>query len=106
VSPAGQIAASSVVLGNLIYIVGAVVLMIVISLVVVLRQRKPKSVEANMESFNRGLRALAPSPTSPRRGPAQGTGRVDGGGRIEPRRRTVQAVVEPEGESTTETDPG
>ncbi|MGH9094868.1 MAG: hypothetical protein ACRDXE_06880 [Acidimicrobiales bacterium] len=52
--------ASSVVIGNLIYLVGAVALMVVLSLVVVLRHRRPKSVEANISSFHKGLRALAP----------------------------------------------
>lgn len=53
--------AASVVLSNLAYVAGAVVVMVVLSLVVVLRSRKPRSVEANVESFSRGLRALAPS---------------------------------------------
>ena len=30
------------------------------TVIVAVRHRKPKSVEANMESFNRGLRALSP----------------------------------------------
>jgi hypothetical protein len=58
--------ANSVVIGNLIYLIGAVSLMVVLSMIVVLRHRKPKSVEANMASFHRGLRALAPE-TPPRR---------------------------------------
>ncbi len=59
---------ASVVVSNLMYLVGAVILAVVLSLMVVLRHRKPKSVEANMASFNRGLRALAPDP--PNQGPS------------------------------------
>ncbi len=61
----------SVVIGNLAYLIGAVVLMIVISSIVVLRHHRPRSVEANMESFHRGLRALAPEEDE----------KVDAGGR-------------------------
>jgi hypothetical protein len=53
-------ASSSVVISNLAYLVGAVVLAIIGGLFVWLRHRKPKSVAANVESFSRGLRALAP----------------------------------------------
>lgn len=95
-SPSPVLAASSVVYSNLMYLGGAVVLMIVLTLVVVLRQRKPKSVEANMESFNRGLRALAPTPQAPRRSSAPDPGRV------EPRRRSVQTVSDPDHGPSTE----
>jgi hypothetical protein len=50
----------AIVISNLMYLVVAVVAMVLISLVVVLRHRRPKSIEANMKTFNRGLRALAP----------------------------------------------
>jgi hypothetical protein len=53
-------ASSGVVLGNLVYLIGAVVLAIIGGCVVWLRHRQPKSVDANVESFHRGLRALAP----------------------------------------------
>ena len=70
---------ASVVLSNLAYVVGAVVIAVVISSVLVVRQRRPKSVEANVESFNRGLRALAPpAPPAERRGRRAG-GRREGG---------------------------
>jgi hypothetical protein len=52
---------------NLIYVVGALVLIVILSVFVTLRHRKPKSVESNMASFNRGLRALAPD-AEPARG--------------------------------------
>ena len=64
--------AAGVVMSNLAYLIGVVVLAVIGGLVVVLRHRKPKSVEANMASFNRGLQALAPdkapdaSPLRPR----------------------------------------
>ncbi|MGI8493682.1 MAG: hypothetical protein ACR2NJ_13215 [Acidimicrobiales bacterium] len=47
-------------MSNLMYLAGAVVVAVVISSALVLRHRKPRSVEANMASFHRGLRALAP----------------------------------------------
>jgi hypothetical protein len=53
-------ASSGVVISNLAYLVGAVVLAIIGGFVVWLRHRQPKSVDANVESFQRGLRALAP----------------------------------------------
>jgi hypothetical protein len=65
-------ASSGVVLGNLAYLIGAVVVAVIGGLIVWLHHRQPKSVDANVESFNRGLRALAPDPSSPgsRRTPA------------------------------------
>ena len=53
-------ASSSVVLANLAYLLGAVVLAVIGGTFVWLRHRQPKSVDANVASFNRGLRALAP----------------------------------------------
>ena len=53
-------ASSGVVLANLAYLLGAVVLAVIGGTVVWLRHRQPKSVDANVASFNRGLRALAP----------------------------------------------
>ncbi len=77
-------ASSAVVLSNLAYLIGAVVLAIIGGLVVWLRHRQPKSVDANVESFHRGLRALAPDGSQP------GSGRdavttATGGLRIQPR---------------------
>jgi hypothetical protein len=51
---------SGVVIGNLAYLVGAVLLAVVLGFVVWYRHRPPRSVESNVESFHRGLRALAP----------------------------------------------
>ncbi|HLH46074.1 MAG TPA: hypothetical protein VKV25_02880 [Acidimicrobiales bacterium] len=51
---------ATVVLQNLAYLIGAVVLAIVLGVAVALRHRRPRSMEANVESFNRGLRALSP----------------------------------------------
>ena len=50
----------AIVVSNLMYLVGAVVAMVLLSTVVVVRHRRPKSIEANMRTFNRGLQALAP----------------------------------------------
>lgn len=49
-----------VVISNLLYLIVALAVAALGALVVVLRHRKPKSVEANVASFHRGLRALAP----------------------------------------------
>jgi hypothetical protein len=53
-------ASSGVVLSNLAYLIGAVVLAFIGGLVVWLFHRQPKSVDANVESFQRGLQAIAP----------------------------------------------
>jgi hypothetical protein len=46
---------------NLLYVVGAVaVATLWISVLYLLRHRKPRSMEADIESFSRELRALAP----------------------------------------------
>ena len=50
----------AVVLTNLLYVVGAIAVATLVSGLIVLRHRRPKSVEAGIESFNRELRALAP----------------------------------------------
>jgi hypothetical protein len=54
------IASSGTALSNLAYLIGAVVLAVIGGLGVWLRHRQPKSVDANMASFRRGLSALAP----------------------------------------------
>lgn len=53
-------ASSSVMLSNLAYLIGAVVFAVIGGVAVWWRHRKPTSVHANMASFHRGLRALAP----------------------------------------------
>ena len=55
-----MIASSATVLANLAYLIGAVVFAVVIGGLVWLRHRQPKSVDANMALFRRGLSALAP----------------------------------------------
>ena len=47
-------------MANLLYLAAAVVLSIVVSVIIVVRNRKPTSMEAGIEAFNRELRALAP----------------------------------------------
>jgi hypothetical protein len=59
------IASSTTVLANLAYVIGAIVVAVIIGLLVWLRHRQPKSVDANMASFRRGLSALAPDPDAP-----------------------------------------
>jgi hypothetical protein len=51
---------AALVLTNLVYVVGAVVVATLISGLYVLRHRKPKSLESGIESFSRELQALAP----------------------------------------------
>ena len=53
-------ASSAVVLSNLAYLIGAVVLATIGGLIVWWRHRQPRSIYANVESFHRGLQALAP----------------------------------------------
>ena len=53
---------------NLLYLLAAIVLSIVVSVIIVVRNRKPTSMEAGIEAFNRELRALAPD-----KRPATGT---------------------------------
>jgi hypothetical protein len=55
-----MIANSATVLANLAYLIGAVVVAVIVGLLVWLRHRQPRSVDANMASFRRGLSALAP----------------------------------------------
>jgi hypothetical protein len=66
-----MIASSSTVLSNLAYLIGAVVLAVIGGLAVWLHHRQPKSVDANMASFRRGLNALAPDANPGPNGPAR-----------------------------------
>jgi hypothetical protein len=69
VTPTVVGAAHTLVLEPLYYLIAAVVVAVLLGLVVSFRHRRPKSLEANMESFNRGLQALSPNaPPSKRRG--------------------------------------
>jgi hypothetical protein len=56
---------SSVVLSNLAYLIGAVVLAIIGGLAVWLHHRQPKSIDANVDAFQRGLQAIAPDSSRP-----------------------------------------
>jgi len=60
-----MIASSATVLENLAYLIAAVVLAALGGLVVWWRHRKPRSMDARMDSFRRGLEALAPEPPRP-----------------------------------------
>ena len=91
-----MIAASSVVLSNLAYLIGAVVFAVLGGLAVWWRHRTPKSVQANISSFSRGLRAIAPDGEDERPVPGPGI-------RIEPRPgglRTTEAGRAADGEPT------
>lgn len=74
-----MIASSSVVLANLAYLLGAVVVAVISGTFVWLRHRQPKSVDANVSAFNRGLRALAPD-SLPAEPPGSGGGTAAGTG--------------------------
>lgn len=65
------VASSSTALANLAYLIGAVVFAAVIGVLIWLRHRPPKSVDANMASFRRGLSALAPDPAFDAKAAAQ-----------------------------------
>ena len=54
-------------MSNLLYLVVAVALSVVGSLILWFRHRKPTSMEHGIESFNKELRALAPEQRSDRR---------------------------------------
>lgn len=65
---------SSVVISNLAYLIGAVVLAALIVTVVVIRHHRPRSTQEDMDSFHRGLAALAPDRSVSRH--RSGRGRV------------------------------
>jgi hypothetical protein len=75
---------AALVLTNLLYVAGAVVVATLVSAMYVLRHRKPKSMEAAIESFSRELRALAPD---------------EGAETGEPGRRTAQPLRPIEGKN-------
>jgi sensor domain CHASE-containing protein len=52
---------------NLIYLVIAIVLSLVGSLILWLRNRQPKSMDAGIKQFSKGLEALAPDRERERR---------------------------------------
>ena len=47
-------------MSNLAFVMGAVLLSIVGTLIILYRHRKPRSMESGIEEFSRELRALAP----------------------------------------------
>jgi hypothetical protein len=51
---------AGMVLTNLLYVVGAIVAATVVSGLVLLRHRRPRSLESSIEMFSRELRALQP----------------------------------------------
>ena len=54
-------------LGPLYFLIVPVAAAALVLVVVVLRHRRPRSLEANVESFNRGLRALSPESSEAKR---------------------------------------
>ena len=55
-------------MSNLLYLLLAVILSVVGSLILWYRHRKPTSMEAGIDEFNRELRALAPEKRDRREG--------------------------------------
>jgi hypothetical protein len=53
---------------NLLYVAVPLVLVLVVSVVMAARGRRPTSVESGVEEFSRGLRALAPEDVGSRKG--------------------------------------
>ena len=86
-----MIASSGTVLSNLAYLIGAVVVAAIGGLIVWMRHRQPKSVDANMASFRRGLSALAPDP----RGAAGATVRRSDGALRPPASGLIHVKIEP-----------
>ena len=76
---------AGMVLTNLMYVAGAVAVATVISAFVLLRHRRPRSLESSIELFSRELKALEPDGSGPR--PASGgSSRVTGAGGVRPSR--------------------
>ena len=63
----GALMIAGLVLSNLFYVVGAIVAATVVSAIVLLRHRRPRSLESGIEMFSRELKALRPErpPTAP-----------------------------------------
>lgn len=81
---------AGLVLSNLFYVVGAIVAATVVSAFVLLRHRRPRSLESGIEMFSRELRALrperpagpggsGPGPRMPDRGAGNGSSEEHGG---------------------------
>jgi hypothetical protein len=65
-------------LSNLLYVAAAIVGATLISALIALRHRRPKSLESGIESFSRELRALAPEPDGVEGGLARPAPRMAG----------------------------
>jgi hypothetical protein len=72
---------AGLVLSNLFYVVGAIVAATVVSAIVLLRHRRPRSLESGIEMFSRELKALRPEgPPTRSTGGDQGPAGEDAGG--------------------------
>jgi hypothetical protein len=94
-------ASSGVVLSNLAYLIGAVVLAFIGGLAVWLHHRQPKSVDANVESFQRGLQAIAPDSS---RSVVLRDSAVTQQQGLRLRPRSSVTLLDPKGEPTTTDD--
>jgi hypothetical protein len=75
---------AGLVLSNLFYVVGAIVAATVVSAIVLLRHRRPRSLESGIEMFSRELKALRPEgpPTRSTGGDQGSPGEGAGGYRV------------------------
>ena len=94
---------SSVVISNLAYLIGAIVLAIIGGFAVWLYHRQPKSIDANVDAFQRGLQAIAPD--SSRQGPVRATPAAPEAFRVRPRSAVTLQTGQPKNrEETAEVD--
>lgn len=71
---------AAMVISNLLYLVGAIVAATLVSGIVLLRHRRPRSLESSIEMFSRELKALKPEHQGTPITPPEGLRRVAGTG--------------------------
>lgn len=96
-----MLAASRIIVQNLAYVVGAVLLATIGGIVVTLWHHRPTSMEADMESFNRGLDALAPGSRAGGRKKSRPARAVGAAGPVWPTQTIVARPIEETQEAET-----
>jgi hypothetical protein len=102
----GSSTPSSVVISNVGYLAGLVVLAAILVTIVVVRHRRPVSTEANLDSFHRGLAALAPDQAPGRRRQPQVHYSPLPATQLRVQRTSVRADGGPPPEPSTRSEPG